>query len=81
VREPREYKQGHIPEAQLMPLSTFLTKTPELPQNRPLVFVCQSGRRSTRAAHLLSNKGYANVMVLRGGMVAWEAAGLLEAVE
>ena len=28
---------------------------------------------------LFQQKGYANVAVLRGGMMAWEAANLLEA--
>jgi rhodanese-related sulfurtransferase len=30
---------------------------------------------------MLQNKGYQNVRVLEGGMLAWEAAGLLEAVD
>ena len=46
-----------------------------------LVLVCRSGRRSMRAAELLQAKGYTNVLILQGGMLAWEAAGLLEAME
>jgi rhodanese-related sulfurtransferase len=30
---------------------------------------------------MLQNKGYDNIAVLRGGMLAWEAAGLLEAID
>lgn len=81
VREPREFKRGHIPQAQLLPLSKLLVEPPELPTDRPVVMVCRGGRRSTRAAHILREKGYDNVLVLRGGMLAWEAAELLEAVE
>jgi SulP family sulfate permease len=81
VREPREFKRGHIPQAQLMPLSKFLSEAPELPHDRQVVFVCESGRRSTRAAQLLSANGYDNIVVLQGGMVVWRAAGLLEAID
>jgi SulP family sulfate permease len=81
VREPREFKRGHIVEARLMPLPSLLSGTPVLPHDRPVVLVCRSGRRSTRAACMLQDQGYNNVAILRGGMLAWEAAGLLEAIE
>ena len=41
----------------------------------------RTGRRSTRAASIPHSRGYDNISVLDGGLVAWEAAGLLEAVE
>lgn len=81
VREPREFKQGHIPQAQLMPLPKILANGSELASNRDIVLVCRSGRRSTRAAQMLQCRGYRNVRILRGGMLAWEAAGLLEAID
>ncbi len=81
VREAREYRHGHIPQAQLMPLSTFLDGTVELPQGRRIVFVCQSGRRSQRAASLVDGSSAGAISMLEGGMLAWEAAGLLEAVD
>lgn len=81
VREPREYRQGHVPEAQLKPLPTLLGETPDLTQQHPIILVCRSGRRSTRAAYMLQKIGYRNLTVLRGGMLAWEAAGLLDAID
>jgi SulP family sulfate permease len=81
VREPREYRRGHIPEAKLIPLPTLLKDTVKFPNDRSIVFVCRSGRRSRRAAHVLQKMGGMNVFVLRGGIQAWEAADLLEAVE
>jgi SulP family sulfate permease len=81
VREPREFKQGHIPQAQLLPLPRFLSESAALPTDRALVLVCRGGRRSTRAAAMIQSQGYTNVRVVRGGMVAWESAGLLAAVE
>ena len=81
VREPREFNQGHVPGAQLIPLPKMLSDTVDLPVDREIVLVCGSGRRSARAAYALQNKGYEHVRILRGGILAWEAAGMLEAIE
>jgi SulP family sulfate permease len=91
VREPREFERGHVPQAQSMPLPTLLSRHSDaaaselqgqqLSHERPMILVCRSGRRSTRAAYMLRNRGYESVVVLRGGMLAWEAAGLLEALD
>jgi SulP family sulfate permease len=54
---------------------------PPLPRQRKIVLVCRGGRRSERAACLLQSQGYSNVTVLQGGMLAWEAEGLLEAID
>ena len=81
VREPREFKQGHIQHAELIPLPKLLSDTSELPHDRRIVLVCRGGRRSTRAAYALGQRGYDNVAVLRGGMLAWQAADLLEAID
>lgn len=81
VREPREYKQGHIAEARLVPLSKILAAEVKLPADQQIVLVCRSGRRSRRAASALQHIGCMNVQILQGGMLAWGSAGLLEAVE
>jgi SulP family sulfate permease len=81
VREPREFKQGHIPQAQLKPLPQLLTSSADLPHDREIVLVCRGGRRSNRAAQVLQGQNGHQVRILRGGMLAWEAAGLLEAVD
>lgn len=80
VREPREFRRGHIPGALLVPLSHLLAgEVPDLPHDRTLVLVCRMGRRSPRAAALLQQYGYTDLLMLEGGMLAWEAANLLEA--
>ena len=82
VREPREFKRAHIAEARSIPLPVLLNHTDEIVHDRPVVMVCRSGRRSARAIALLQERGYDDsVRVLRGGMIAWEDANLLEAVE
>jgi SulP family sulfate permease len=82
VREPREFSQGHIPTSHSVPLASILSHQWQQPTDKPVVLVCRTGRRSRRAAIALTeNRNGADVLVLEGGMVAWEAAGLLEAVE
>ena len=81
VREPREFKRGHIPGARLLPLPALLENTTQVPQDRRVILVCRRGRRSSRATYVLHKQGYDNVAALRGGMLAWKAANLLEAID
>ncbi|MFN2141292.1 MAG: SulP family inorganic anion transporter [Candidatus Promineifilaceae bacterium] len=81
VREPREYRQGHIVDAVSVPLTTFKEGDPGLPRDRELVVVCRTSRRSRLAAGALKKLGYENITILTGGMNSWEAEKLLEAVE
>lgn len=80
VREPREYKRGHIPEAKSNPLKRVLAHPRAIPDNGKIILVCESGPRSYRAALMLKETGRDNVEILRGGMVAWKTANLVEAV-
>ena len=81
VREPGEYGEGHIQQAQSLPLLQILSEMPDSAIDQELILVCRSGRRSMRVAQALQAGGYQNIRVLDGGMLAWEAAGLLEAVD
>jgi len=76
VREVNEFLAVRAPGASLFPLSTFLARLQELPQDRELLVICRSGNRSGQAtAYLLAN-GWADVVNVAGGMIAWERAGL-----
>jgi SulP family sulfate permease len=81
VREPREFRQGHIVEARSLPLAGIGESDPGLPPGRDIVIVCRTSRRSRLAAGALRKLGYDRLKILEGGMVAWDAAGLLEAVD
>lgn len=76
VRTSEEYGQGHIDGARLMPLSTVLQRSGELPKDRSIVFVCRSGARSHTACELITSQGFTNTINLVGGMIAWREAGL-----
>ena len=77
VREPAEFAAGHAAGARNVPLAT-LDGAKNLPTNKalPLVLVCASGARSSRAAAQLRKAGYASVHSLSGGTEAWRNASL-----
>ena len=78
VRTPAEYREIHIPFAKNVPLESF--HPDEFVQQRcdssvPVVIVCRTGRRATRACQQLKSCGLENGYVLVGGTEAWEAEG------
>jgi SulP family sulfate permease len=75
LREPEEYRQGHLPGAQLLPLRMLAQRGPLLPRDRKLLLVCRSGRRTTRAVCFLQGLGLTRLHGLRGGILAWRAEG------
>jgi hydroxyacylglutathione hydrolase len=76
VREPWEYKQGHVPGALLIPLGQLASHLGELDPERPVAVICQSGSRSQSAAALLGQKGFKTVYNVSGGTSAWMHSGL-----
>ncbi|GAA3482893.1 rhodanese-like domain-containing protein [Streptomyces yanii] len=66
VREPDEYRAGHVPGARLTPLSTLGAAADDLPGDRPVYVTCASGNRSGRAAEHLQAIGVDAVPVAGG---------------
>ena len=81
VREPREFRRSHIPEARNIPLSKLMQELSDLPRDRTIVLVGRTERRARRAAYVLQQQGFTNLLLLEGGQQAWENADLLTAVE
>lgn len=75
VRQPDEFRSGHIAGAKLIPLNELQRKMGELPKGREIVCICASGNRSTSAAKMLAKEGF-NVLNVSGGMLAWRRAKL-----
>jgi adenylyltransferase/sulfurtransferase len=71
VREPFEYEIARIEGAKLIPLGKITERLDELEREQPIVVHCHSGMRSTQAARLLQQRGFANVYNLEGGIDAW----------
>jgi hydroxyacylglutathione hydrolase len=75
VRELSEWAGGHIPGAIHIPYAQLRARMTELPRERPIVTYCASGVRSSLAASLLAADGR-TARNLRGGLTAWQRAGL-----
>jgi rhodanese-related sulfurtransferase len=75
VRQPSEWRHGHIRGSQNLPLLQLKSQLAKLPREKTIVTVCASGHRSNAAARTLERAGYP-VENLKGGMHAWTKAGL-----
>ena len=75
VRQPEEYKRGHIPGARLIPLGELEKRIKEIPGNREIICVCRSGNRSRSATNQLIAAGF-RASNLKGGMISWSRHGL-----
>ncbi len=73
VREIDEWDLGHFEMFTLNPLSTFDGDV--LPIDKPIIFICRSGKRSGKACNDVEPRGL-KVMNMEGGMLAWQEAGL-----
>ncbi len=81
VSEPDEFAKGHPNGARNVPISKLegkLEGSKDLPSNKalPLVVVCPTGSRASRAAGLLRKAGYEKAQPLAGGLDAWREAKL-----
>ena len=72
VRTPDEYRKGHIPGAKLAPLNELGRRYKDIPQDREVYIICQSGNRSAEAVIWLLKKGYDQVFNISGGMNRWQ---------
>lgn len=72
VREDDEWAAGHAPNAVHVPLGDLDPSAHT--DTSPLIVVCRSGGRSSKAAAKLAAAGLA-VHNLAGGMTAWQNAG------
>lgn len=77
VCEPAEFAAGHAGGSRNIPLGS-LADAKELPKDKsvPVVLMCVSGARASRAAGLLKRAGYEKAVAVAGGMGAWREAGL-----
>ncbi|MFO7582108.1 rhodanese-like domain-containing protein [Guyparkeria sp.] len=75
VREPNEWREGHIKGARHIPLGKLEGKLGDLRSEAPqeIVLYCRSGNRSGTAANILVKNGFENVSHLGGGIIAWES--------
>ncbi|TVQ05697.1 MAG: rhodanese-like domain-containing protein [Leptolyngbya sp. DLM2.Bin27] len=75
VREPAEYRAGHIPEAINIPLRSLAQQLDQIDRDRPVVLYCSSGYRSAMGVVTLHLLGYDKVQGFPPSFAAWQAAG------
>lgn len=75
VREPYEWRAGHIAGAVHIPMGELQARQDEIATDRTVVCVCRSGSRSGRVADALTSAGY-DAENMEGGMQAWRDQGL-----
>lgn len=68
VRRSGEYKANRIKEFKNIPLNELPARTGELDTKKETYVICQSGMRSNKAASILKQKGFDQVINVRGGM-------------
>ena len=76
VRTPEEYAAGHAYRAVNIPLDSLTEKMGRLERNEPVYLICRTDNRSRQAAKILADAGFGQVVVVTGGTVAWQAAGM-----
>ncbi|MEJ2089622.1 MAG: rhodanese-like domain-containing protein, partial [Gammaproteobacteria bacterium] len=77
-RNPGELQgeHGHLEGSTLIPLDQLAKRLEEVPDDKPVVTVCQSGKRSARAAEILMKAGYDRVANVAGGLIQWSRLAL-----
>lgn len=78
ICEPAEFAAGHVVGAKNIPLGQLEGKLAITVKNKalPVILVCQSGARSSRALGIAKKLGFENVQSLSGGLGAWRSANL-----
>jgi rhodanese-related sulfurtransferase len=75
VRADHEWEMGRIEGATHLSLAQLADRTDEIDKDRPVVFYCRGGNRSTMATEALAAEGY-DARKLSEGIVGWAEAGL-----
>lgn len=78
VRSAGDFKKGHILNAKNIPLAGIESRAKEITKDldQTIVCYCAIGSAGPQACMKLKKHGYANAVALKGGINAWQAAGL-----
>lgn len=75
VRSAGEFEAFHVDGALHIPAPELRTRYTELDPKRDIALVCSTGHRSSLAASILKQHGFARVWNVAGGMTGFNAAG------
>jgi len=78
IRDQDTYNSGHVVNAINIPMADLddgLAKLKKY-QKKPVIVACFKGVSAQKATKQLKKAGFENVVVLQGGMQAWDSAKL-----
>ncbi len=75
VREKDERDTGYIAGSRNIPYRLLALGERDLPHDRPIVTICETGPRAAIAASILAAHGFDARAVADGGIYSWQAAG------
>jgi rhodanese-related sulfurtransferase len=75
IREPDEQAAGVVAGAQLLPMRQLSSRIAELPQDRPVLLICNTQNRSRATFEALRERGYTKLRYVNGGMIEWLRRG------
>jgi hydroxyacylglutathione hydrolase len=75
VREKDERDTGYIAGSRNIPYRLLVLGESDLPRDRPIVTICETGPRAAIAASILAARGFDARPVVDGGIDSWAAAG------
>ncbi len=71
VRLPREFEEVRIPGVELIPLESLRRRVDEIPRDRGIILIDETGSRSYQASLILKAQGFKNIRILEGGLKMW----------
>ncbi len=80
VRKSDEFSAGHLRDSKNIPIDNLDKRVSELDKTHPVLVVCQSGVRASRAAAEFRRAGFGEVYILDGGYTEWRSQGLPVAI-
>ncbi|GAB4482913.1 MAG: hypothetical protein OHK0031_05790 [Anaerolineales bacterium] len=75
VRTQAEWNNFHLANAILIPVDELAGRVNEIPRDKPIVVICQSGSRSPYGRDVLRQAGFGNVTSVTGGLGDWMQLG------
>ena len=78
LRSSEAFARGHIVNAKNVPFDELEARIDKVlgSKQKPVIAVCDSGVSSNKAVMALRQSGYERAVGLKGGMNAWDQAGL-----
>jgi rhodanese-related sulfurtransferase len=78
VRTPTEFSAGHLADATNLDFnaSGFRAQASALDHARTYIVYCHTGNRSGQATAIMHDLGFTHLYDIKGGIAAWQQAGL-----